>query len=118
MAVTDEMVEAGAEAFMGKYRYGDDANYGFDVARIVLTAALSTRSDWPEPRPISEAPKDGTVILAYLKVDDETAVYVVSWWHLDGWQFTSKARDRLSSHLQPTHFWNLPPGPPTTGETR
>ena len=76
MQINDEMVEKAAsrvsslmEGKFGEALYRDDA---IDIARAALEAALAAM--W---KPISEAPRDGSLILAYNESHDEQVV--VGW---------------------------------------
>lgn len=60
-------------------------------------------SKWPEPRPIEEAPKDGSTILGW--TEDEG-------WELIIWaKFRKCWIDYVGEACRPTHFLPLPPKP-------
>lgn len=89
-----------------------------DIKRVRETAARIDRKmakhaarivdDW---EPMDTAPKDGTVILVYRKIDADTIMNLVAWWSEKdrAWQYGKF--DRLRSELSPTHWMPLPEPP-------
>lgn len=64
----------------------------------------SSRSwSWPPPRPIEQAPRDGTQIL----IDDGRWV-VVSWYHEGPMEHMGYWVDRYDRQYNPTRYWPLP----------
>ena len=68
-------------------------------ARLALAAESAPKPDavvWPKPRPISEAPTDGSTVLCYFPwLGWEIRGFNGRFWHPD--------------RYQPTHFLPLPP---------
>ena len=66
-------------------------------------------SNWPEPRPIEEAPKDGEWVLGWTKEDTKRTG---EGWELIKWSLLSKNwQDYEADKCFPTHFLPLPPEP-------
>jgi len=112
MQVTDEMVAKAAKAMKQQRRNEIEtglcrATYE-DMAKLALTAALGAM--W---RPISEAPKDGSSILAFAAAYRD--YYGVAQWaeadedigSVEGWFWPFAIR--------PTHFMPLPSPPAQEG---
>lgn len=81
-------------------------------------------TEWPEPRPMSEAPRDGTIVLAWwpetLPFSEETHGWVTTWWGRShtgmegGWECPLEW-ECPESKLGPTHWL---PHPKKPGETQ
>ena len=96
---TKEMVEAGFDAVPG-------AHEGFIRARwrCMLAAAPQPPSQWPAPRPMSEAPKDRPVLAWWPRQQQ----WVVTWWwsQRSGWFCRGYAPPG-----KPTHYLPMPAAP-------
>ena len=107
--VTDAMIAAARDEFL-KFEREDDIPHD-EVIRRALEAA--EKAAW---RPISEAPKDGTVFLVPERaVGSRVNVQPCAWMQdrLTGSLFGEAWRNPLSSQfaLSPTHFRPLPTPP-------
>ena len=58
---------------------------------------------WPEPRPIAEAPKDGSEIQGW---EPDLGWRVLMWWK-NAWRLCGAEE----STYEPTHFRPMPPAP-------
>ena len=75
-------------------------------ARLALAKESAPKPDavvWPKPRPISEAPKDGSMVLIRLPDHDPQ-------WTIGVFDPRRRWVDRLATAIvEPTHFLPLPP---------
>ena len=76
------------------------------AARLALAKESAPKPDavvWPKPRPISEAPKDGSMVLIRLPDQDPQ-------WTIGVFDPRRRWVDRLATAIvEPTHFLPLPP---------
>ena len=103
---TKEMVEAGFDAVPGAFEGLISARW-----RCMLAAAPQPPSQWPAPRPMSEAPKE--IVLAWWP---EWAEWIATWWSPDRdmWLHALSECDEQ----QPTHWLPMPPDPPEQEVTK
>jgi hypothetical protein len=99
-----------AERFVARFRADPDrfCTLCAKAARLALAAESAPKPDdatWPKPRPISEAPKDGS-ILGWVPATDELRA---------GWELlhysvsATEWHDNAGVAHEPTHFLPLPP---------
>lgn len=66
------------------------------------------KQKWPEPRPIKEAPKDGSTILGWT----EDVALRMEGWESVSWDKSLKCWIDYAGYVcHPTHFLPLPPKP-------
>ena len=97
---TKEMVEAGFDAVPGAFEGLISARW-----RCMLRAAPQPPSQWPAPRPMSEATRDKTVLAWWPRQQqwaETTWLYFCNKWTCD---FAT------NSSPQPTHWLPMPPKP-------
>ena len=78
-------------------------------ARGTGKSKLLPAPQWPEPRPIAEAPKDGEWVLGWTKEDTKRSD---NGWELIRWSsIAMNWLDYEADRCFPTHFLPLPPKP-------
>lgn len=112
--VTEEMALRALHAYDYSVARAHPMQNRTAAMRTALIAALSAM--W---RPISEAPRDGTKIWAYLPDFDENAVlyrYSSSDGERSCWLYEAYTlNDCLNIELEPSHFMPLPAPPTAAG---